>query len=99
MEGPFETAVPYDAHRDDADRWQASATDIGAILQNTQSTFSNMLGSAQQQQPVMQQLEQQQQMRRADEPATEETLTPEQLKKKYEQALAWVKNYEPDHLW
>jgi hypothetical protein len=78
MEGPFETAAPYDAPPDDADRWQAPM----------------------QQQAVTQRLEQQQQMRRAEGLAEAPVqATPEQVKREFERALAWVKDYEPDRLW
>lgn len=102
MDGPFETAAPYDAPRDGADRWQAPIANVGVLSNETQSDLSRVLGSMQQQ-PVMQHLEQQQQMRRSDEASMtvmqEEPLTPEQAKKKFERALAWVKLNEPDRLW
>jgi hypothetical protein len=101
MEGPFETAAPYDAPRDDADRWQAPIMNVGVLSNQTQADVSSLfVPPPQQQQPAMQQLEQQQQMRRAEDLVEAPVQkTREQLQREYEKALAWVKVYEPDRLW
>lgn len=104
MEGPFETAVPYDAPRDDADRWQAPIANVGALWDEVHTNLSAVspifAQQSMQQQPALHQLEQQQQMRRSEEPVEVPVQkSREQLQREYEKALAWVKVYEPDRLW